>query len=77
VITLRNVPNGGRARLASVSDRLRSRLLQYGLHVGDTVRVLRSAPLGGPFLIEVNGREIALGRALAEKILVEAECESL
>ena len=73
MITLRNVPNGGQARLASVSDRLRSKLLQYGLHVGDTVRVLRSAPLGGPLLIEVNGREIALGRTLAEKILVEIE----
>jgi Fe2+ transport system protein FeoA len=33
--------------------------------------VVRVAPLGGPLLVEVNGREIALGRAVAEKILVE------
>ncbi len=73
VITLLNVPNGKRARLVSVSERLRSRLMQYGLHSGDFVRVLRSAPLGGPLLVEVNGREIALGRTVAEKIFVEVE----
>ena len=37
------------------------------------MRVVRMAPLGGPILIEVNGREIALGREIAEKILVELE----
>jgi len=73
VVSLLNVPNGRRARLVSVGGRLRSRLMQYGLHIGDLVRVLRSAPLGGPLLVEVNGREIALGRAVAEKILVEIE----
>ncbi len=73
MITLLNVPNGGRARLISINDRLRIKLMQYGLHVGDQVQVLRSAPLGGPLMIEVNGREIALGRTVAEKILVEVE----
>jgi Fe2+ transport system protein FeoA len=52
---------------------LRSKLTQYGLYAGDVVRVLREAPLGGPLLIEVAGREIALGRGVAEKIHVEAE----
>lgn len=56
---------------------LRARLTQYGLFVGDCLRVLRTAPLRGPLLVEVNGREIALGRRVAEKILVEAgECGS-
>ena len=73
VITLLNVPNGKRARLVSISERLNSKLMQYGLYVGDFVRVLRSAPLGGPLLVEVNGREIALGRTVAEKIFVEVE----
>lgn len=73
MITLLNVPNGRRARLISISERLNSKLTQYGLYVGDFVRVLRIAPLGGPLLVEVNGREIALGRAVAEKIFVEVE----
>ena len=73
VITLLNVPNGKRAQLVSVSGRLGPKLMQYGLYIGDFVRVLRSAPLGGPLLVEVNGREIALGRTVAEKIFVEVE----
>jgi len=73
VISLLNVPNGKRVRLVSVGEPLRSKLMQYGLHVGDFVRVLRSAPMGGPLLVEVNGREIALGRTVAEKIFVEVE----
>lgn len=50
---------------------LNMKLRQYGLFVGDRVRVLRLAPLGGPLLVEVNGREIALGRRIAAKITVE------
>ena len=72
-MTLLDVPNGGYARLISVEARLRSKLMQYGLHIGDRMRVVRSAPLGGPLLIEVDGREIALGRRVAEKIFVEVE----
>jgi len=52
---------------------LRARLNQYGLYQGDLIRVARSAPLKGPILIQVNGREVALGREIAEKILVELE----
>ena len=51
---------------------LNVKLRQYGLFIGDQVRVLRLAPLGGPVLIEANGREIALGRGIAAKITVEA-----
>ena len=50
---------------------LNAKLRQYGLFIGDQVRVLRLAPLGGPLLIEANGREIALGRGIASKITVE------
>jgi len=56
---------------------LRARLAQYGIFPGDCLRVLRAAPLKGPLLVDVNGREIALGRGVAEKILVEvSECAS-
>jgi ferrous iron transport protein A len=73
VIPLLKVPVGDTVRLESVDDSLRSKLMQYGLHVGDSLHVLRIAPLGGPLLVEVNGREIALGRAVAKKIFVEVE----
>ena len=73
VKSLLEVPVDKPVRLLSVDDSLKNKLRQYGLHVGDTVQVLRFAPLGGPVLVSVNDREIALGRAVAEKIFVEAE----
>lgn len=70
---LLNVPVGNIVVLSEIEDSLRTKLMQYGLHTGDRLHVLRVAPLGGPLLVEVNGREIALGRAVANKIFVEAE----
>lgn len=67
---LLDLPLNTHARLVSF-DEVRAKLNQYGLYAGDDVRVVRAAPLGGPLLVEVNGREIALGRAVAEKIFVE------
>lgn len=51
--------------------KFQNRLLQHGLYPGDLARILRAAPMKGPLLIEVSGRELALGRAIAQKILVE------
>ena len=50
---------------------LEGKLRQLGILPGDVARVVRHAPLGGPFLIEISGREIALGQAIASKINVE------
>ena len=47
------------------------KLRQYGLFVGDQVRIIRTAPFNGPLLVESGGREIALGKGVASKILVE------
>jgi Fe2+ transport system protein FeoA len=56
---------------------LRAKLNQFGLYSGDLARVVRFAPFNGPVLLEVRGMEIALGRNIAERILVEvAECDS-
>ena len=52
---------------------LMTKLNQYGLYQGDSLRVVRAAPLGGPLLVQVNGREIALGREIADKIIVVIE----
>ena len=49
------------------------KLRSIGLMPGDYARVIRHAPFGGPILLEINGREIALGQGIARKIEVE-EC---
>lgn len=42
-----------------------------GIMPGDVAQVKRSAPFGGPILLEIAGREIALGRRIARRIEVE------
>ncbi len=66
---------GQRARVVHFAPGrgLQEKMQQYGLFQGDWVRLVRCAPLRGPMLIEVDGREIALGRKVAEKIFVEPE----
>lgn len=76
---LLNVTPNAHAQIKKVlgGRNLKSKLTQLGLHVGDNVHVLRRAPFGGPVLVECNGREVALGRGVAEKIIVELDaCES-
>jgi ferrous iron transport protein A len=49
---------------------LESKLRQLGLMPGDCVRIIRKAPLGGPILMDIAGREIALGESIAAAIVV-------
>lgn len=74
-MSLLDAPLGEWLRVAGLEGglRLQARLSQHGLFQGDRLRVLRAAPLKGPLLVEVNGREIALGRGVAAKIRVEVE----
>lgn len=70
---LLEIPLNAAFRIMQIQEKTRKKLLQYGLHVGDVVRVVRIAPLGGPLLVDINSREIAIGRDIAKKIIVEAE----
>jgi ferrous iron transport protein A len=46
------------------------RLGELGILVGAILQVRRSAPLGGPILVEVQGSMVALGRRLAHRVFV-------
>jgi len=48
----------------------RRRLNQLGLHLSDIIIVRRSGIMGGPFLIEIHGSQVAIGRGMAKKIIV-------
>jgi len=50
---------------------IRQRLGQMGIHPGDTITMLRVGALGGPILIEVHGSQVALGKGIASKVIVE------
>ena len=65
MMKLIEVPLGARVRLLDVHGRgLRGKLIQYGLHMGDCIRLLRAAPLGGPLLVESCSRDAVLTRTL-------------
>ena len=67
------IPLNTSAKIVQIHGKARLKLRQHGLHVGDVIRILREAPLGGPLLVDVNSREVAIGRKIAEKIIVEVE----
>jgi ferrous iron transport protein A len=50
---------------------VRQRLGQMGVHPGDMITILRYGALRGPILIEIHGSQVALGRGIASKIIVE------
>jgi ferrous iron transport protein A len=45
-------------------------LSQLGIRTGSLLSVQRSAPLGGPILVESSGSTVAIGRGLAHRIAV-------
>lgn len=48
----------------------RQMMAQLDIHLGQVLRVKRSAPLGGPILVESTAGVVALGRGLARKVQV-------
>jgi len=50
---------------------IRQRLLQLGINIGDVIQVKREGAFGGPILISSKNSNIAIGRGMAKKIIVE------
>jgi ferrous iron transport protein A len=47
-------------------------LAQLGVRPGTTLRVRRSAPMGGHVLVDSGGTMVAIGRGMARKVSVQA-----
>jgi len=46
------------------------RLRSVGLKEGKTLRMVARHPLAGPLVVEVEGRQITIGRGMVQKITV-------
>ncbi len=70
---LLDIPKGRTVRIINYQGGkgVESKLRQLGLNPGREVKVLRYAPLGGPVMLDVEGRSVALGRGIAERVIVE------
>jgi ferrous iron transport protein A len=44
-----------------------------GIREGKVVEVVTRHPIGGPIVIEIDGRETAIGRGMARRIFVKVE----
>jgi methylmalonyl-CoA/ethylmalonyl-CoA epimerase len=53
--------------------RMQKRLLALGIFPGKEIVKLNAMAISGPVIIRINGCEIALGRGMAKRILVEPE----
>jgi ferrous iron transport protein A len=74
---LSDMDSGNYARVVCVDGgkRLTGTLRQYGFYPGEQIRVIRIGPFGGPVLVEINQREVALGRKVAGKVWVELDTD--
>lgn len=50
---------------------LQRKISALGIRIGKNVRVVSSHRFGGPIVVEVEGTRIAIGRGVANKIIVE------
>ena len=73
LLTLDQAHANSTLKITSISGGwgVRQNLNEVGLHVGDSIRILRKAPFGGPLIVVSHGAKVAVGRQLAEKIKVE------
>jgi ferrous iron transport protein A len=70
---LSEIPSGGNARIRGIEGGLniRQRLCELGVYPGESVLVEKTGILGGPLMLKVGDHHIAIGKGLAQKILVE------
>lgn len=73
-ITLDSIGENKKVKVVSISGGwgIRQRLGCLGIHPGDIITLKRSAIMRGPILINIHGNQVALGRGVAGKIIVEA-----
>jgi ferrous iron transport protein A len=71
-VPLHALPVASRAEVVQLqgSRQATRRLTQLGIVVGAILQVRRSAPLGGPIMVEVRGSMVALSRRVAHRVLV-------
>jgi len=75
VITLDLAKESQKVKVVDISGGwgIRQRLGCLGIHPGDIITVKRSAIMRGPILISVHGNQVALGRGVAGRVVVETE----
>jgi ferrous iron transport protein A len=71
-VSLESIAVGGTATVADVlgDDAIALRLLEMGLTPGVNVRVVGTAPLGGPMELELRGYRLSIRRHEAARVAI-------
>lgn len=73
--SLISIKEGAEATVISLTGGLpfQSRLRTMGIREGKLLKVVAIHPFAGPIVVEVDGREVTLGRGIAQRIMVEVK----
>jgi len=73
IMPLTSLLPGTTARVVDVQGGLgfQRRLCMMGITHGKKLRMISMQPLHGPITVEISGRQVTLGRGMANKVLVE------
>jgi|GEM_PF-428034 len=66
-----NEGQGGRITRLEGGQNFQRKLRTIGIREGKSITVLATQPLGGPIVVEIDGRDITIGRGMASRIIVE------
>jgi len=70
---LTEVKKGQSVTIAMIGDHnIRTQFIRFGISEGSRITCLEKIPFG-PFMLRHNRQEIAVGREIAENILVQGE----
>jgi len=74
-IALDLIREGQKVKVISISGGwgIRQRLACLGIHPGNEIIIKKSAIMRGPILISIHGNQVALGRRIARKVIVEVK----
>jgi len=75
VVSIIELKPGQKGKIALVrgNRKVTQRLADLGLTPKTTIRMLKTAPLNGPVEVAVRGSKLAIGREIAENILVQVQ----
>jgi len=74
-IPLSSLKQGNKAVVAALTGGLefQKRLRSMGLNEKKTIRLVAKHHFSGPLVVEIEGRQVTIGRGMASKINVEPE----
>jgi ferrous iron transport protein A len=68
---LSEIKRGQTVRVSRIDDAsIRTHLIRFGIGEGSPLKCLEKIPCG-PFMVKHNRQEIAIGREIAKKIIVQ------